>query len=122
MYNYMVDQLQMFKLQMQPQAMPVSDFSLAKVTTKKIFVSADLAIQMQPQAVPVSDLSLAKVNTKKIFVSADLEIQMQPQAVPVSDISLAKVTTEKIFVSADLDPVQEIARVFSETSNHDSHT
>ena len=51
---------------------------------------------------------------------------MQPQAVPVSDISLAKVTTEKIFVSTDLgtdlDPVQAIARVFSETSNHDPHT
>ena len=28
MYNYMVAQLQNFKLQMQPQAVPVSDFSL----------------------------------------------------------------------------------------------
>ena len=51
---------------------------------------------------------------------------MQPQAMPVSDFSLAKVTTKKIFVSTDLDPdldpVQAIARVFSETSNHDPHT
>ena len=63
MYNYMVEQLQISKLQMQPQAMPVSNLSLAKVTTDNIFVSADLELQMQPQAVPVSDLSLAKVNT-----------------------------------------------------------
>ena len=92
MYNFMVNQLQNFKL------------------------------QMQPQAVPVSDLSLAKVATERIFVSADLELQMQPQAVPVSDISLAEVITEKIFISADMDPVQAIARVFSETSNRDPHT
>ena len=69
---------------------------------------------------PVSDFSLAKVTTEKIFVSADLELQMQPQAVPVSDLSLAKVTTEKIFVSTDLDPdldpVQAIDPVFSKTS------
>ena len=81
---------------------------------------------MQPQAMPVSDLSIAKVTTKKIFVSADLELQMKPQAVPVSDLSLAKVNTKKILVSTNLDPdlyhVQEIARVFSETSNHDPQT
>ena len=59
---------------------------------------------MQPQAMPVSDLSLAKVTTEKIFVLADLELQMQPQAVPVSDLSLAKVTNKNIFVSTDLDP------------------
>ena len=45
---------------------------------------------------------------------------------PVSDLSLAKVTTDHNFVSADLDPdldpAQEIAQVFSETSNHDPHT
>ena len=96
MYNYMVEQLQSFKLQMQPQAMPDSDISLANVTTKKIFVLADLELQMQPQEMPVSYLSLAKVNTENIFVSTDLD--------------------------PDLDPVQAIARVFSETSNHDPHT
>ena len=42
MYNYMVDQLQNFKLQMQPQVVPVYDLSLDKVTSQKIFVSADL--------------------------------------------------------------------------------
>ena len=91
MYNYMFDQLQIFKLQMQPQAMPVSDLSLAKGTTEKMFVSADMKLQMQPQSVPVSDLSFAKVTTENIFVSADMD--------------------------PDLDPVQAIARVFSKTSN-----
>ena len=66
MYNYMVNQLQNFKLQIQPQAVPVSDFSVSKVTHQKILFSADLDI--------------------------------------------------------DLDPVQEIARVFNETSNHKPHT
>ena len=81
---------------------------------------------MQPQAMPVSDLSLAKGNTEIIFVSADLELQMQPQEMPVSYLFLAKVNTENIFVSTDLDPdldpVQAIARVFSETYSHDPHT
>ena len=56
----------------------------------------------------------------------NLKLQMQPQAVPVSNISLYKVTSQKKLVSADLapdlDPVQGIALVFSETSNHDLHT
>ena len=38
----MVDQLQNFKLQMQPQELPVSDLSLAKVTSQNILVSTDL--------------------------------------------------------------------------------
>ena len=42
MYNYMVAQIQFFKLQMQPKAVPVYDISLYKVTPQKIFVSADL--------------------------------------------------------------------------------
>ena len=78
MYNYMVDQLQIFKLQMQPQAMPVSGFSFAKVTTEKNFVSADLEIQIQSQAVPVSDISLAKVTNENIFVSSDLDPDLDP--------------------------------------------
>ena len=44
MYNYMVNQLQIFKLQMQLQTMPVSDISLAKVTTENIFVSVGLEL------------------------------------------------------------------------------
>ena len=54
------------------------------------------------------------------------KLQMKPQVVPVSDLSLIKVTYQKILVSADMDPdidpVQEIARVISELSNHDPHT
>ena len=46
MYNYMVDQFQNFKLQMQPQAVPVSDFSISRVTYQKILVSADLDIDL----------------------------------------------------------------------------
>ena len=48
MYNYMVDQLQNFKLQMQPQAVPVSDLSLSKVTPQNIFVSDDLNPDLDP--------------------------------------------------------------------------
>ena len=33
---------------------------------------------MQPQAVPVSDISLAKVTTEKIFVSTDLGTDLDP--------------------------------------------
>ena len=55
----------------------------------------------------------------------NFKLQMQPQAVTISDISLSKVTSQKIFVSADLDPdidpVQEIAQVFSKSSNVDPH-
>ena len=83
-------------------------------------------LQMQSQEMSVSDLYLAKVTTKKFFVSADLELQTKPETVPVSDFYLAKIMTKNIFVSANLDPdiyyVQEIARVFSKTSNHDPHT
>ena len=48
MYNYMVTQFQNFKLQMQPQEVPVSDISLSKVTSQKIFVSADMDPDLDP--------------------------------------------------------------------------
>ena len=44
----MVAQLQNFKIQMQLQAVPVSDISLSNVTYQKIFVSADLAPDIKP--------------------------------------------------------------------------
>ena len=44
----LVGQLQNFKLQMQSQAVPVSDLSLAKVTSQNIFVSADLDPNLDP--------------------------------------------------------------------------
>ena len=40
--------LQHFKLQMQPQAVPVSDLSLSKVTYQNILVSADLDHDIDP--------------------------------------------------------------------------
>ena len=48
MCNYMVAQLQNFKLQMQPQEVPVSYLSLFKVTSQNIFVSSDLAPDIDP--------------------------------------------------------------------------
>ena len=40
--------LQHFKLQMQPQEVPVSDFSLSKVTYQKILVSDDMDLDLDP--------------------------------------------------------------------------
>ena len=48
MYNYMVDQLQNFKLQMQPQAVHVSDLSISKVTYQNIFFPSDMDIVIDP--------------------------------------------------------------------------
>ena len=48
MYNYMVAPLQNFKLQMQPQSVPVSDLSLSNVTYHNSFVSSDLALDLDP--------------------------------------------------------------------------
>ena len=66
---------------------------------------------------------LHELNQKRVQNS---KLQMQLQAVPVSDFSLSKVTYQNILVSddlyPDLGPVQTIARVFSEPSNHDPHT
>ena len=43
MYNSMVAQLQNLNIQMQPQAVPVSDISLSKGYLEEDFVSDDLA-------------------------------------------------------------------------------
>ena len=48
MYNSMVAKLKHFNLQTKPQAVPVSDLSLSKVTSQKIFVSYDLAPDLDP--------------------------------------------------------------------------
>ena len=49
----MVNQLQNFKLQMQPQAVPISYLSISKVTYRNILVSADLDIDIDHvQAIP----------------------------------------------------------------------
>ena len=44
----MVAQLQNFKLQRQPQALPISYLSLSKVTSQKIVVSVDLSLDHDP--------------------------------------------------------------------------
>ena len=44
----MVDQLQIFRLQMKLQAVNVSDLSLAKINSQKFFVSDDLDPDLHP--------------------------------------------------------------------------
>ena len=138
MYNYIVDQLQNFKLQMQPQAVLVSDFYISKVTNQKILVSDDMDIDLDPfQSIaqvfskpfnPEPHTSRLRTQTRFLTpVSCDLEPDI---SLPVSDLSISKVNHQNIFASADLDPdmdpyldpVQSIARVFRKTSNHDPHT
>ena len=108
MYNYMVDQIQNVKHYSQPQKVP-DPFQGINIVFRQTIYDQD--------------------QTMYNYMADQLEnfkLQMQPQAVPVSDLSLVKVTSQEIFVSADMDPdlypVQEIAQVFSETSNHDPHT
>ena len=108
MYKYMVDQLQNSKHYSQPQTVPNPFQGITLIFRQTIY----------DQDQTMYNYLVAKLQNFKL--------QMQPQAVPVSDISLVKVTSQKIFVSADMDPdlypVQAITGVFSETSNHDSHT
>ena len=67
-----------------------------------------------------------KVNQQNQTIPQNFKLQMKPQEVPVYDFFISKLTYQKILVSSDLgpdiDPVKEIARVFSEPSNHDPHT
>ena len=99
MYNYIVAKLQNFKLQMQYMVNTFHERNILhinKVHERNQTMLQYFKLQMQPQAVTVSDFSISKVTYQKILVSADLDL--------------------------DLDPVQEIARVFSEPSNHEPHT
>ena len=126
--------LQNFNLQMQPQAVPVFDSSLSKVTHQKILVSSDLGIDLDH----VQEITRVFIepsnhephisrlqNQTRLFtpLSCDLEPDI---SLPVSDFSISKVTHKKILVSSDLgpdlDPVQAIARVFVKPSDHEPHT
>ena len=76
---------------MQPQAMPVSDFSiLTKTTSRKIVVSSDLS--PDPSAGIDSEGVVAKGfrgpsnNQHDQTMIRNFMLQMQPQAVPVSDL------------------------------------
>ena len=123
MYNYMVAQIQNFKLQMQYMVDKLHGRNLLHLNklnerNKTMYNSMsdqhqNVKLQMQPQAVPGSGLYISKVAP-------------QPQAVPGSDIFLSQVTPQNILVSYDLapdpDPVQRIARDFNEPSNIDPRT
>ena len=67
-----------------------------------------------------------KVHRQNPKTLQNFKLQMLSQAVPVSDFSIYKVTYQKILVSSDMgpdpDPVQAIARVFIEHSNHEPHS
>ena len=125
MYNYMVVQIQIFKLQMQPQSVSVSGLSLFKVTSQKIFVLADPDPDFDPfQAITqvfkeYSDFDphTSRLQTQTRFVtplSCDIKLE------------ITKPTSQNIFVSADLGPdiipFQAIAQVFSKPSNYDPIT
>ena len=100
--------LRSFKLRMQPQAVPVYDFSiLTKPTSRKTVVSSDLAPH------PLSGLDSGGViaqgfrgpsnHQQDQTILRNFKLQMQPQAVPVSDFSiLTKPTSRKTVASSDL--------------------
>ena len=133
MYNYIVAKLQNIKLQMQYMfnILTVSDLSLSKVTSQKIFVSDDL----NPDLDPVQEIARVSSETSKFFTplqcdlkpEIDLETEIKNptyrKIVVSSNLSpdtSADLASRKIVVSSDLapdlEPVQEISRVFRETS------
>ena len=128
----MVTHIQYSKIQMQHQAVPVSDISLSKVNSHNIFVSSDLAPDLDPfqEITRVFSKTIYKRNKMvynyMIAQIQNFNLQMQLQAVPVSNLSLSKVTPQNIFVSSDvdpdLDPVQAITWIFNYSPNLDPHT
>ena len=105
---------------MKPQAVPVSDISLFKVTSQNIIVSDDMA----PDLDPVQEIArfFSKNSNQEPHTS---RLQTQTRFVtPLScDIGpdITNTTSRKMVVSADLDPVYGIAQVFRKPSNHDPH-
>ena len=75
MYNYIVPKLQNVKFQMQCMVnrLTVSDLSLSKVTSQKIFVSDDL----NPDLDPVQAISRVFSETSKFF--APLQCDLEPE-------------------------------------------
>ena len=123
-------------LRIQPQAVPDIFQGINLVFSKKIYKRSQTMytyivakLQMKYMVNTFHErniLHINKVHERNQTMLQYFKLQMQPQAVTVSDFSISKVTYQKILVSADLDldldPVQEIARVFSEPSNHEPHT
>ena len=112
------------KLQIQPQAVPVSNFSiLIKPTSRKIFASSDMATDLSSgldYGVAIApgfrgssnhDPHISRLRTQTRFFTP-LSCDIEPDT--------TKPNPRKIFASSDLapdlDPVQAIAPVFSETS------
>ena len=101
--------LQIFKLQIQPQAVPVSIFSiLTKPTSINTVASSDLAPD------PSASLNYGGViaqgfrgpfnHQRDQNMLRDSKLQMKPQAVPVSDFYiLTKPTSRKTVASSDMD-------------------
>ena len=141
MYNYVANQIQNFKLYIQPQAVPDTFQGTTLLLRKTIYEQDQIMynyivakiqifkLQMQYIVNTLHErnlLHLNKLHKRNQTTLQNVKLQRQPQAVHVSDFSFSKVIYQKILVSAylypDLDPVQAIARVFSEPSNHDPHT
>ena len=103
MYNSMVAQLQNLKIQMQPQAVPVSDLSLSKVNPQKIFVSADIDPDLYPfqgttrflSKLSNLDPQTSRLQTQTRFVTP-LSCVLEPD--------ITKPTSRKIVVSAKTKP------------------
>ena len=120
MYNYIVPKLQSNKLQMQYMVnlLTVSDLSISKVTSQKIFVSDDL----NPDLDPVQEIARVSSKTSEFLTPLQCLCDLDPMFVSSNlppDPS-ADLASREIFVlsdlAPDLDPVQAIAPVFSETS------
>ena len=122
MYNYIVAKLQNVKLEMQYM---VNLLDLSKVTSQKIVVSDDL----NPNFDPVQEIARVFSETSKLFTT--LQFDLEPEInKPTSSRNIvvssnlspdpsADLASRKIIVLSDLapylDPVQAIARVFSES-------
>ena len=119
MYNYMVDQLENFKLHIQPQAVPDPFQGITLVFRKMIYEQdqtmynyivakiQNFMLQIQYMVNTLHErniLHLNKVHERNQKMLQNFKLQIQPQAVPVSYISLSKVPSQKIFVSAETKP------------------
>ena len=115
MYNIMVKQLHNFKLQIQPLGR-LSDHFQGTTLVLYLFQAINLVFRetMYDQDQTMYNYIAPKIQNVKLWMQSMVNL------LTVSDLSLSEVTSQKIFFSddlnPDLDPVQEIARVFSETS------
>ena len=107
LFKYMVSQHQIFKLQMQPQAVSGSDISISNVNSRNIFVSADLAPDLSADIDHVQVISrvfrepsnidphISLLQTQTRFVIS-LSCDLEPD--------ITKPTSRNILVSSDMAP------------------